>query len=650
MRVIAAAFLVVAMAAPLDAGQPPPSGQAYYEFMMARRLEAQNDLTGALAALQRALTLDPASAELQAELAGFYARQDKADEAVDAARRALALDADNREAHRILGLVDAALADTQGPPPPGQTPATLRASAIDHLSRVMSSPEASTDLNLQLTLGRLYLRSNQAAKALPLLESISGQAPFAAEPLTLLADAHMALGQTDQAVQALESAAQINPRFYGALGDLYERQNKWPDAAAAYGKAVEGAQGAPAGASREMRFRWASALLNVDGGAAKAREIVTGILESNPNDARALYLLSTAQRAGGDLPGAEETARKLIALEPTSVPGFSALAQVLSERHDYQAIVDALTPFAAAAGATKGREAESAMLLARLGFAHRQLGDDAQSIEAFERAQRLAPRNALFELYLVQAYLSGKRFDRATTFATEALARHPGDERFLRLQAQALSSSGKGADAIKLLQDALTAKPDSQSLAVGLAAMHTERREYDAAIGVLQKAKAGAGEDETLTLQLASVFEEADRFADAEREFRGLLQRDPLNADALNGLGYMLADRGQRLPEAVELIQRALTVDPDNPAYLDSLGWALFKQGKMTEAEPHLRRAAEASGASSAIQEHFGDLLARQGRYRDAVVAWQRALDGDGAAVDRPGIERKIKDAQGKRK
>lgn len=649
MRVIAAGLLVVAMAAPVQAGQTPPSGQAYYEFMMARRLEALNDLTGAQAALRRALDLDPESAELHAELAGFYARQDKADEAMAAAQQALGLDKDNVEAHRIMGLVDAALADSQGPPPAGETPATLRASAIDHLSRVMLDPSAGTDLNLQLTLARLYLRNSQADKALPLLESISSQAPFAAEPLTMKADAHLALGQMDEAVEALEAAAEINPRYFAALGDLHERQNRWADAAGAYGKAAEGA---PGPAARELRLRWASALLNVEGGAAKAADIVGELLKANPKDARALYLLSSAQRASGDLASAEATARQLIAMEPASVPGLSALAQVLSERHDYKAIVDVLTPFATDASRGKGREGESALLLARLGFAQRQLGNDAQAIEAFEGAQRLAPRNPLFDLYLLQTYISGKKFDRATALASDALGRHPGDQRLLRLQAQALAGAGKSADAVKLLQNALAADPDSRDLAVGLASMHAERREYDAAIGVLQKAKAGAdegAEDESLTLQLASVFEEADRPADAEREFRRLLQRDPLNANALNGLGYMLADRGQRLPEAIALIQRALTVDPDNPAYLDSLGWALFKQGKTAEAEPHLRRAAESSVGSSAIQEHFGDLLARQRRYRDAMAAWQRALDGDGTAIDRPAVQRKIKDAQGKK-
>ncbi len=651
MRGIAAVGLVVAMATPVAAqsaapGQDSAPAQAYYEFLIARRLEAQDDLAGALQALERAVKLAPKSAELQAEVAGYYARQDKASEAAEAADRALSLDADNLEAHRILGLVNAAWADNITAAPKGEMPATYRARAVDHLEKVIGTPIAATDLNLQLTLARLYLRSDQADRAVPMLESISSQAPFAAEPLTMLADAHLALGQVDRAVEALESAAEINPRFYAALAELHERQDKWADAAAAYAKAVAAGQGG----GRNLQLRWASALLNVEGGAAKAKEVIDAFLKTNPNDARALYLLSSAQRMGGDTAGAEETARTLLGLDPTSVPALSALAQVQFEKHDYKGVVETLTPFAAdAAARARGREGDGALLLARLGFAHRQLGDEDAGITAFEGAQKLAPRNVVFDLYLVQAYVGAKRFDKAATAVADALKRHPDEERLVRLQAQVWAGAGKPSEAIKLLQTALAGKPESRELAIGLAAMHTERREYESAIDVLKRASAQAEDDEGLTLQLASVFEEANRVPDAEREFRRLLQRDPLNATALNGLGYMLADRGQRLPEAIELIQRALTVDPDNPSYLDSLGWALFKQGKTDEAEPHLRRAAETLGSSSAIQDHFGDLLARQGRYRDAVVVWQRALDGDGVDIERSAVQRKIKDAQARR-
>ena len=124
---------------------------------------------------------------------------------------------------------------------------------------------------------------------------------------------------------------------------------------------------------------------------------------------------------------------------------------------------------------------------------------------------------------------------------------------------------------------------------------------------------------------------------------------DPLSAPALNSLGYTLAERGERLPEAVGFIERALKVDPDNPSYLDSLGWALFKQGRADEAEPHLRKAADALPTQSVIQDHFGDVLAaaRQGpakRSAPGSARWRATATTSIA----PPIEKKIKDAKGR--
>src|SRR5687768_10841094 len=189
-----------AQAAPA-AAQPP--AQAYFEFLIARRLESQGDTTGALAALKRALALDPTSAEINAELAGFHARQNNGEEAVAAAEQALKLDPKNVEAHRMLGLVFSAWSEGGAATPAGRTPAQLRASAIEHLTAIQDSPLVATDLNLQLTLARLHLRVGSHERAVPLLENIVSQAPFATEPYTLLAESRLALGRVDAAVVAM---------------------------------------------------------------------------------------------------------------------------------------------------------------------------------------------------------------------------------------------------------------------------------------------------------------------------------------------------------------------------------------------------------------------------------------------------------------
>jgi len=104
------------------------------------------------------------------------------------------------------------------------------------------------------------------------------------------------------------------------------------------------------------------------------------------------------------------------------------------------------------------------------------------------------------------------------------------------------------------------------------------------------------------------------------------LATDPLNASAANYLGYMLADRGVRLDESVKYIQKALHLDPNNGAYLDSLGWAYYKMDRCDLAEPHLEKAARLMSDDPTILEHLGRVHLRMGKDAQAVQEWERAL------------------------
>jgi Flp pilus assembly protein TadD len=168
------------------------------------------------------------------------------------------------------------------------------------------------------------------------------------------------------------------------------------------------------------------------------------------------------------------------------------------------------------------------------------------------------------------------------------------------------------------------------------------------AIEAAQKARARFPDESSIAYQLGAALDRAGRKDDSEKTFRDLIAQDPLDAGALNYLGYMIAEHGPaaRLDEAVSLIQRALKIDPHNPSFLDSLGWAYVQQGKLDLADAPLTTAAEKSPTNSVIQEHLGDLRQKQNRRADAIAAWQKALAGDGDAIDRSKIQKKIEAAK----
>jgi len=181
---------------------------------------------------------------------------------------------------------------------------------------------------------------------------------------------------------------------------------------------------------------------------------------------------------------------------------------------------------------------------------------------------------------------------------------------------------------------------------LALASFYSERDRLREAILVLESAQQQFPGETSILFLLGAVLEQSDRFADAERAFRRVIDRDPEHAQALNYLGYMLADRGERLDESVRLIARAVEKDPHNGSYLDSLGWAYYKLDRLDLAEAPLRAAGDQLQRNSVVQDHLGDLLNRLERYAEAIDAWRRALSGDGEEIDRTAIERKISDAQ----
>lgn len=633
---------VPASAAARGSAQQQTGVNPYFEFLMARRLLGEGDAKGAQAALERAMAADPESAEIRAEMASFFLRQDRFEDAEKSARDALVRDSESIEAHRVLGLLYTAYADSavRGPEV-AKVPSYLK-EAIEHLEKVVPTAAGATDISAQYNLGRLYLRNGDLDKAIETLSRVVDQNPYWSQARLALAQAQSDSNQGEAAIETLKPAVEEEPRLNATLGQFYERAGRYTEAADAYTKAL-----AVTPTSRDLKLRLASVLLSAPSreNAAKAVEVLSSLVQQNPKDVRALYLRSQAHRGAGDLTAAENDARAAMAADRTSVSGAYALAQVLAQRHRNNDVITLLEPIVAA----PGRGGEIVALLQYLSFAYQSVGDHQKAIDALVRAQTLTPDDATIDLYLIQAYIGAKKYAEAAAFAAEAQKRHPSQQRFSRLHARALFRSGAASRALALLEASVKANPDDSDAYVALADLYADAGRVDEGIRLLDRAGERFPQDSSVPFQQGSILEKADRFSDAERAFQRALDLEPDHADALNYLGYMLAERGQRLDEAVRFVTRALELDPDNPSYLDSLGWAQFKRGDLAQAEQNLTRAAAALPRNSVIQDHLGDLLARLGRPKDAASAWTRALEGDGEELNRAGIERKIRDIQRRR-
>ncbi len=198
-------------------------------------------------------------------------------------------------------------------------------------------------------------------------------------------------------------------------------------------------------------------------------------------------------------------------------------------------------------------------------------------------------------------------------------------------QVLALRRSDRLPEAISTLRDALTLEGDSISLWQSLGDVYQQNgepaaaeRAYSAAINLLPDPDIPAAW--RLYYSRAIVEHQADDWPRAEADFRQAMKLQPDQADVLNYLGYSLVERGEKLDEALAMIENAASSRPDSGAISDSLGWVYFQLGRFEEAEAEMERAVQLLPVDPILSDHYGDVLWMVDRKREARFQWRRAL------------------------
>ena len=301
---------------------------------------------------------------------------------------------------------------------------------------------------------------------------------------------------------------------------------------------------------------------------------------------------------------------------------------------------------------------------------YKNAGKPAQAEAAIERARRILGKDDLFADKQNISLLRETGKKQAALQAVRMLRKRSKDDySLLRIEASLLTELGRvdeGAALIKpLLAKSAAAiksgakiKTDKNSGGFRVSkavpsAYYDDFTNYIFISGLYNQAKRGSDAIESARQALAVADSEekkqiaelsranaeqtAGNYRAAEDILRNLLKKSPRNPVALNNLGYFLLEQNEKLDEAVLLIRQAVSIDPTNASYLDSLGWAYFKLEKFDQAEFYLKDAARSESASAAIFEHLGDVYHKQGKTELAKSAWQRAINAasNAESVDR---------------
>jgi predicted Zn-dependent protease len=277
---------------------------------------------------------------------------------------------------------------------------------------------------------------------------------------------------------------------------------------------------------------------------------------------------------------------------------------------------------------------------------------------AIDRARLLFDKEDLFaDRQLTALHLENGKRQEALQVIRGMRLRYPSDESLVRQEASVLTDLGKVDEGVTLIRNLLKGKTASAPSALSdafsnyifISMLYTQGKRGREAIEAANLAFTNAEGDERrqiAKLTLATAQHETGDFAAAETTLREILKQTPGNPIALNNLGYFMLERNEKFDEALKLIQQAVRIDPTNPSYLDSLGWAYFKLGKLDDAEKHLKNAVRRSSDSATIYEHLGDVYQKQNKADAARAAWQKALNLASGEQDTNRIKAKL----GKRK
>ena len=425
-------------------------------------------------------------------------------------------------------------------------------------------------------------RNGQALQALPHMAHVSRSGKQANYPLLLQGFGGLSAQQQASLVSGLTELANEFPEDPALLLTLALINTEYEQ----YDAALSRLQARFAVEPEQHQALLLEARILIRTGARRPFAHIEDVLQSNPQDSR-LRVEYARLLTNTDMDAARKQFEILSAQSPGDADLLLSLALINRETGDdlvarayLQQVLD-----------TGKREDEAHYYLGLIAEERNETAEAlSQYMKVGDSRQYLSANQRIGQILVGAGELQASR----AWFAKQRLQVRGRREQLFGIEADILSNAGALEASLAVLNEGINSYPDSASL---------------------RYARSMLGQQQ-------------DDLALMEADLRAILARDPNNATALNALGYTLADQTERYEEAYQLISRALELDPDEPAILDSMGWVLYRKGELDKAIEYLTRAYAAM-PDPEVAAHLGEALWQKGERERALRVWQGALRQD---------------------
>lgn len=610
----------------------PDRGAAYYHYSLSHLYTelagAYNNrseyLNQAIDNLRLAMKADPSARFLADELSDLYIQGGRLKEGVTEAEAALRENPDDLNARRLLGRIYMRLI---GDPQQGRVNDSMLQRATEQYLKITENDPKDTEA--WLTLGRLHKISQNSVESEKAFQKALDLDPENEDALTGLALVYSDLGDARRASELLKRVSDKSPnlRTFMALAGSYEQMKEYGLAAETLRKALELAPENP-----DLKRALAQSLLYSDQ-YDESLKLYTELIAEDAKDVQSWLRISQIHRERRNWEEARKAINEAKKLEPDNLEiVFNEVGIFEAEGKLGEAVAGMKNVLESTAkkSYSASEKANRAILLERLGLLQRTHEQYADAVATFRELAVLDEKNgARASAQVMDTWRQAKEFSKALEESEAAKKKFPEERIVILVRGSLLADMGRGAEAAAEVKKLLGKKETDRETWLTLAQLNEKTKnwgEMAKALDEAEKLSASNDEKEPIHFMRGALYEKQKNFDKSEAEFRKVLDMNPKSASALNYLGYMLADRNVRLNEALEMIKKAVDQEPDNGAFLDSLGWVYYRLGRLDEAVEYLKRAIVHSGKDPTVNDHLGDVYMKQGNLKDAIEQWETSI------------------------
>lgn len=590
---------------------------SYYHFSLAKMHDFRKEYAQAIAEFEKAIALNPTSSQLRVEFARTLWEAGEVRRAVEECERAVKLDSQNPDARYLLGQIFLGYRDS------GQENMLDR--ALEEYAKVVElEPRHAEAL---YSLGRLHLIKKNYRTAAEIFSQLIMLQPAFVQGHYFKAVAQVEMHELPQAIETLEQSLKFRHDSLESLkllGRLYEETGQPKKALQTYLEAVKH------GPDPEIQQKL-GALLSSEKRYQEAIPILRELSNQLPHNLELKVRLGQVLREDKKYSEAADVFYGVLRVDPDHIEANYELGRTLAELGERLQAIEKFVHLLKITESPDGRYSQGQtqnrnLFREHLGLLYQETRQYSTAVELFREMSRANPAEFPPKLRLVYALKDDAKLAEALTLTAQLLKSHPQELYGIIARAQVLSAADKLAEAVDVLKDAIRRKSDQEQLYLTGSQLYLDHGKHRDAERFIKEGLSRIADSERLQFQLGAIYERQKEFDRAEEVFRRILERNSEHAGVLNYLGYMLADRGVRLDEALGYIKKAVEIEPYNGAYLDSLGWAYFKLNELELAEITLTRAVKLTEGDPTIYDHLGDLYYKLGHYDKARKYYEHSV------------------------